>query len=229
MAVAGVQQVLLEWLHAEGVAHLEVGVAAVGSGRVHPESVALAVEAGGFPGMAEACIGEVAEDTAGVGRLHRQLVVRAAPLFALPRVAGLADAFLDQAVRLAGSDRREQWQRRDPEQSRTVAGAARRTGRAGFSPRRNGLHAYRIRSRRPAADPTQLPGSVHPRRRGAVGRLPRQPLWRALDVDCSSSANAQFAAAPIVARERHGLVCACRFRQAERRQPPYKSKKKVAP
>lgn len=156
LSAAGVQQILLERLHAEGVAHLEVGVAAVGAGRIHPVRVTLAVEAGGFPGVAETHVGEVAEDAPGAGRLHRQLVVRAAPLFALPGVAGLAGAFVDQAGGRAGRDRRGPRQRRAPEQARAVAGAAAGKGWAGVSPVGHEGHAHGL-PKSFCADPTQLP------------------------------------------------------------------------
>jgi hypothetical protein len=88
-AAAGLgNQVLLQRVDAEGVAHLEVGGPAVGALGAYHEARQLAGEAGGLAGAVEAGVGEVGPHAGGAGRGHRVAVLGAFEGGRLPGVAG---------------------------------------------------------------------------------------------------------------------------------------------
>ncbi len=97
-AAAGLgDEVLLQGVDAEAVAHREVGGLAVGAFGAHHEAFQLASEAGGLAGAVEAGVVEVGQHAGGAGRGHRVAVLGALEGGRLPGVAGGAFAVGDVA------------------------------------------------------------------------------------------------------------------------------------
>ncbi|MNN72581.1 hypothetical protein D3C81_1886330 [compost metagenome] len=61
VALAGIDQVLLQGLHTKGIGHAKILVLAVGTNGVDPELLALAEEPGGLVLSLELAVGEIAE------------------------------------------------------------------------------------------------------------------------------------------------------------------------
>jgi len=79
VATRKLHEVLLQRIHAEGVAHLEVGELAVGPVGADHELAVAAEELAGDAVLAEPCAGEIAEHGRLGGELHRERVLRGLP------------------------------------------------------------------------------------------------------------------------------------------------------